>query len=395
MASSAKSTFVYPKRLSGRKIRLIRIQPGQGSDQLSVSLEEVDLDDHPDFVAISYVWGDPNDTRSATCDGCQIEITRNLYAVLWQLREEAKRESFWADAICINQRDVVEKTTQVRMMSDIYGKAGIVFIWLREQLPDDLLGITLMEHIVKFVDEHPPPYAPPLSTAEFGFDGVPLEAWRAMLAIFLRPWFSRAWVVQEYVQATSFMFRCGALLVPPNALLGSVRRISKFRSLRLLATRAAIRETNDGVVISPFFSFAHVRPREHLLQWLFAEASALKATDDRDKLFALVGISSDGDRGLISYDREFRDLVSDLAMEQMRKGIAAGVTDYVYYYLCRVHKGESKVGRASWAPAFDNPANFHGLGSIFSSAYRSNTMPHILFTPQKVCSATTIAEMND
>lgn len=37
---------------------------------------------------------------------------------------------FWADAICINQQDIKERTQQVQLMGQIYGSAETVYSWL-------------------------------------------------------------------------------------------------------------------------------------------------------------------------------------------------------------------------------------------------------------------------
>ena len=103
--------FVYQSACVGRRIRLLRLSPGSGADQLTFSVEELDLDGSEFwFMAISYVWGDPTDTVVCTCDEKILRITRSLYCALWQLRQEGIEEYIWADAICINQLDSVEKT---------------------------------------------------------------------------------------------------------------------------------------------------------------------------------------------------------------------------------------------------------------------------------------------
>jgi hypothetical protein len=38
--------------------------------------------------------------------------------------------TIWADSICINQTDLLERNHQVRLMGLIYERAHTVFIWL-------------------------------------------------------------------------------------------------------------------------------------------------------------------------------------------------------------------------------------------------------------------------
>jgi len=149
--------FEYPSACVGRRIRLLKLLHASDTDQLSFFLEEADLDSSEiDFIAISYVWGDPHDTKMVICNGKAINITRSLYSALWQWRDQGCRAHIWADAICINQNNMMEKTEQVRMMGDIYSRANIVIIWLGELAEDDLIGIGLMKHIRDVLKEESP-----------------------------------------------------------------------------------------------------------------------------------------------------------------------------------------------------------------------------------------------
>jgi hypothetical protein len=102
------------------------------------------MDNHPPYIALSYTWGDTNDTVPVLCNGRVIAVTRNLKEALWQFREDRKRLvrlksstmsrsqslNFWVDAICINQTNKKEKSFQVGLMAEIYQRAHHVFAWL-------------------------------------------------------------------------------------------------------------------------------------------------------------------------------------------------------------------------------------------------------------------------
>lgn len=59
-----------------------------------------------DFIALSYVWGDPTKRQEILLDGVPFGVGDNLYAALLRLRalyEVAERGlKVWIDAICIN-----------------------------------------------------------------------------------------------------------------------------------------------------------------------------------------------------------------------------------------------------------------------------------------------------
>ena len=86
-----------------------------------------------DFIALSYVWGDPSVKREIYIGESSVLVRVNLEAALRQLRNHSRvQEGFriWIDALCINQADLVERAVQVLRMKDIYARAWRVVVWL-------------------------------------------------------------------------------------------------------------------------------------------------------------------------------------------------------------------------------------------------------------------------
>lgn len=83
-----------------------------------------------DYEALSYVWGSPAGSRPITVDGQSLPITNNCEEALRHLRLPAKARRLWVDAICINQKKVLEKNDQVKLMGDIYRAAKQTIVWL-------------------------------------------------------------------------------------------------------------------------------------------------------------------------------------------------------------------------------------------------------------------------
>lgn len=113
-----------------RHIRLCTIDAGHDTDVPICRLESHALTDRSKYRCLSYVWGDAADKRTIFLNGQTFEVTANLYLALCQLRHNGVRQQLWIDAICINQADATEKTTQVQMMADIYSHTEEVLIWL-------------------------------------------------------------------------------------------------------------------------------------------------------------------------------------------------------------------------------------------------------------------------
>lgn len=84
------------------------------------------------YHALSYMWGDETDFRDIVIDGRTLSIRKNLYDFLAvaQKAPELSELSFWIDAVCINQRDLEERSEQVKSMDRIYAKAEGVVVWL-------------------------------------------------------------------------------------------------------------------------------------------------------------------------------------------------------------------------------------------------------------------------
>jgi hypothetical protein len=115
-----------------RSIRLLSLQPGNFQDPVQVTLEQVSLDDCPDYEALSYVWGStPN--CSVLCDGAHLLITINCADALRQLRHEGNDRVLWIDGICVDQTSMEERAQQVQLMGDVYSMAKCVLIWLGKE----------------------------------------------------------------------------------------------------------------------------------------------------------------------------------------------------------------------------------------------------------------------
>ncbi|KAK0641505.1 hypothetical protein B0T16DRAFT_215402 [Cercophora newfieldiana] len=164
-------TYLDPSK---QEIRLLAIEcASDDASIVSCKLHTASLSSspRPEFVALSYVWGDPNITEDILIDGESFAATTNLAAALGNLRgilrdvqtDSAKSVSdtenaalelrvnfeaapspekgphgvffqaptlFWIDAICINQQDIDERSSQVQIMGQIYKAAQHVVGWL-------------------------------------------------------------------------------------------------------------------------------------------------------------------------------------------------------------------------------------------------------------------------
>ncbi|KEY70667.1 hypothetical protein S7711_02267 [Stachybotrys chartarum IBT 7711] len=126
--------------------RVFELEAGEFSDPIVGRLVAQAIDGEP-YEAVSYVWGDWRKRRDITIDGETLSVTANLHGALTAFRHQplcgssdsshggegsAQRpvRRLWADAVCINQGDLPERSSQVELMARIFAGARHVLAWL-------------------------------------------------------------------------------------------------------------------------------------------------------------------------------------------------------------------------------------------------------------------------
>lgn len=130
--SAPEGFFDYPslKGLPRDTIRLLELWPGSYDDDLQGFLFTKQFSRKPKYHALSYTWGETNPDKFIRLDGRCLPIRDNLCKFLKHLRQPDEEIYLWADAICINQEDLAEKDSQVKLMTRVYSAARGVFAWL-------------------------------------------------------------------------------------------------------------------------------------------------------------------------------------------------------------------------------------------------------------------------
>lgn len=125
----AEPTYNYIP-IPPRHIRLLRLGAGNEEDQLCLEPFAAPLDQIPRFIALSYVWGSAERTHTVFCHKKRLSVPQSCYDVLVGVRRRDESVTVWIDAICINQDSDEEKSSQIPLMSKIYGDAAEVIAWL-------------------------------------------------------------------------------------------------------------------------------------------------------------------------------------------------------------------------------------------------------------------------
>ena len=286
--------FQYTSRLYRRNIRLIRIHSGEEDEIIRCSLVHQSLETSPLYNALSYVCGDASDKVPILCNGRLLKVTRDLHAALAQLRELEYFDLIWIDAICINQLDVEEKTEQVRLMRNIYGDAALVIVWLGAEEATDEKALLLLRRLYELhYERRGGPYYELLEDLNLPDTDDP--AWPALQAFFQRPWFSRVWIIQELALARESVFLCGGTEIPSFVLLSFDLIRSKFTEV--MSVFDALTRSNDlshnHLNGSRLALIKSIIDREKMMpiMELMDLTTEFDATDPRDKVYALVGLT--------------------------------------------------------------------------------------------------------
>lgn len=180
-------------------IRVLEILPPMSSDDhdtIACRMRIVAGDSKTDYIAVSYVWGNPNIVRLILLDGILMPIRLNIWNFLFQMRDEGHHGYLWIDAICIHQEDVLERSHQVGLMGQIYAAAKMVLVWLGTD--DDEEDVAQAVHLLS---------AQHVSVGEMA-DWTQSQ-WKVMQSLFSNEYWSRLWIVQEFTLARAIEVRCG------------------------------------------------------------------------------------------------------------------------------------------------------------------------------------------
>lgn len=142
-----RESYKYQKLTGGDDIRVLVLSPGNISDPVQCRLEQVSLFTKPKYETISYSWGDPSKKCPINCEGKTIQVTFNLNSALQHFRHANGERTLWADAICIDQENLEERSEQVQMMADIYSHGERLLIWLGEETEEVSKSLEAIEDL--------------------------------------------------------------------------------------------------------------------------------------------------------------------------------------------------------------------------------------------------------
>lgn len=275
MSTGSEAHTYTPLNPTNNEIRLLILRPDLPGSELNCRLSIVSLSTNPTYEAISYAWGSSGSTRQIQIKGHPHIIGANLETALQHLRHPSENRTLWIDALCINQNDIEERSSQVNKMGSIYSSAKNVVLWLGRKDAEIDAGFDLLEKWISGGTE--------LFISE--------REWSGLEKIFQKAkWWTRLWVVQEAVLAQRSTFTCGNRSVDWTALM-SVLNPRVFAAGN--ATDRRLANTAKHAMGLWVYQKTHALPNSASLERLENYIESLIPTrtcsDSRDVVYALLG----------------------------------------------------------------------------------------------------------
>lgn len=367
---SPSGTFRYDSLQDRTQVRLFCLYPRKYHDGITGRLCTVSIEQlrHTRYGAISYVWGNPQDTvkirvKSDTDSRVgTLSITKSLEAALKRIRRRKVKSIIWADGICINQTDVLERGHQVRLMRSIYAQANLVHVWLGPrsheftnmtaqrafQLLQNLKVKSKIEEIYQ------------------GIAGIDDEVCEILSRILDRPWFRRIWILQEIGVARAAIFYYGGACIDRTAL---------YRACYIIGTynmdHPAIATLKAPIIwirnLETHFHFNGSKSLPMMSKFdLFDLARPCAATDPRDMIYALMGhpiFDTDNGEDFLpidySHSREF--VYTELELKLLRE--PRNPLQLLSLVKHNASRGLCRDRLPSWVPAWDVKSPMKALGN--------------------------------
>lgn len=207
-----------PVEAARKELRLLRMLPGSKSSPVRCVLTDYYMPDAPEFLALSYTWGQPDPNCHIEVNSCSLGATKNLSRFLRQIRSmpDHAHRYFWIDAVCVDQSNVEERGQQVGLMASIYASATLVILWLGPAYADSDVA---MRNIAKMgsmlpSEGHSESETKRDNTAVSLQDIQLAKIWRkrsgnSIRQLCERRYWTRLWVLQELTLAQDIRVLCG------------------------------------------------------------------------------------------------------------------------------------------------------------------------------------------
>jgi hypothetical protein len=333
---------------ANNEIRLIKILPQENlhnssdGEPVSCSIQNVSLNSKPEYVALSYAWGDNTRSQPLFLNGKLTYITVSLDKALRQLRSLRDSDkgvgarAVWVDAVCINQDDEVEKTWQVQQMGRIFHGAYHAIVWLGPAGDSSSVAMETLQQIGHSIRAGHEPVDNPALELFTRLSETPESFGPALNALLSRPWWKRVWVVQEFAVAKDTVFLCGDTRLWWQFAYDALDALDKHKRIlgnKTFAGMIGVKEYHRSMaelaVISSTLRLFKIRSDLNDKKKMFSLWDLLKLKDDgmqasdhRDIIYAITGIAKDAQQEHLypDYTKRVQDVFTQVAKTFLVQG---------------------------------------------------------------------------
>ncbi|KAK4209232.1 hypothetical protein QBC37DRAFT_450918 [Rhypophila decipiens] len=313
------------------------------SAPIACSLDTAYLDRKPQYEALSYTCGSPGKTHDIALNGVSFTVWENVEAALRRLRYADKPWRLW-----------------LLLMQRIYLQAERVCVWLGESTALSGIGVakltlgTLQASqmtsktavlIAEWGENVHPDYdnLKKVAGTEMADHGAELE-WGEVRELLARPWWSRAWIIQEAVLARDLVLMCGPDSAPWEAVEKALKK--QPRDVRAIQMFGIKLDPNDSMVEEMFRTISHFRPERSLNRWT------------TNRIYSFLGLASDmaSVNVIPRYDQSVSaaDVYTDFARTMIRSTGSLAILN-----CAREWRGISKPQQQAFAYSVFNQSSYH------------------------------------
>ncbi|PQE14200.1 heterokaryon incompatibility protein [Rutstroemia sp. NJR-2017a BVV2] len=336
------------------QLRLLKFL--QDGNHISAVLETFSVEEAiPPYHALSYTWAS-NETGlekpwAIQIGDRQLPVLDSLQPFVQTLRAKnmlLDGRWWWIDSICIDQTNLEERGQQVHLMESIYRRADQVIIWLGEGSSDSDIALDFIEFLNRIILENNQ------STME-NYNIEKLRRldlnhyhpqWKALTNLLARKWWSRIWTIQEFVLSPNVTFWCGIRTVGRTALCHSILAGDQWNSVGMKETVAFKSGFNRRRVWMLYM--AGKEPGVETSRSLLALAAYfcfMDATDDRDRLYGLMALSTDGSLLEVDYSLSSQEVYLGFTQAFIARHRSLDIICYASIY-----SAPSGLLQPSWVP---------------------------------------------
>lgn len=278
--------FLHSK-LGANELRLLTPSSRPDGQGLFFSIVHFPRNAAPKYTALSYTWGEGEPSEVIHLNGKIFHVRTNLWSSLHYLGIHAYHSDWkyiWVDAICIDQTNNRERNEQVRLMDQTYRDAACVSVWLGLPPAANQYRSSWPEAIRTFEDD--------------GF------CWLDSINdLANRPYWCRFWVIQEFLLAQDIYLFCGGSLVHWMTFkdnLGIAIGVNLYSNEDEDFNASADPNAFNAL---PLVMGRHPDRHPELpqpLSKLLVRYRRSKCKDPRDKVFALLGLTTWDERRLLA-----------------------------------------------------------------------------------------------